>query len=127
MPGRQGPPAENEEHVEEVLDQYVVASVQMRLKNCFKWNPKAPKDVQVWARSLGDMFGGGRQSIREHRAEGRAAVASRRQERRSLKGDLRERGSLTPQSSFQPCAAQVPWLGQAQSCTRELVRVGASP
>ena len=46
------------------LDPYIVASVQMRLRNCFRWNPKTPKYVQVGARSLGNMFGGGRQSCR---------------------------------------------------------------
>ena len=30
----------------------------------------------MWAKSLGNMFGSGRQSFREHLAEGRAAVAS---------------------------------------------------
>ena len=42
-------------------DQKIVASVQMRLRNCIRWNPKTPKDVQVWAKSLGNMFRGGRQ------------------------------------------------------------------
>ena len=58
------------------LDQHIVASVQMRLRNCRRWNPKKPKAVQVRAKSLGNMFGGARQSFREHLAEGRAAVAS---------------------------------------------------
>ena len=33
-------------------------------------------DVQVWAKSLGNTFGGGWQSFREHLVKGCAAVAS---------------------------------------------------
>ena len=92
-PRRQRPPVDHEEHVKglgyyfllsnalaasplnaewdaKTLDQKIVASVEMRLRNCFRWNPKTPKDVQVWAKNLGNMFGGGRQSFREHLAEG---------------------------------------------------------
>ena len=46
----------------------------MKLRNCFKW--KTLKDVQILEKNLGNMFGDGRQSIREHLADGRAAMAS---------------------------------------------------
>ena len=58
------------------LDQHMVASVQVRLKNCFRWNSKTAVDMQVWAKSLGNTFRAGLQSFREHLAEGGAAVAS---------------------------------------------------
>ena len=48
----------------------------MKLRNCFRWKPTTPKDVQLWAKTLANMFGGGRQSFREHLAESLAAVTS---------------------------------------------------
>ena len=48
--------------------------------------PRTPKDWQVWAKSLGHMVGGGRQSFREHLAEGRAAVASEKVSQRRVAG-----------------------------------------
>ena len=87
------------------LDQCIVASVQMSLRSCFMWNPKAPKDVQLWAKGHCNMVGGERLSFREHLAEG--WLAGRLHER-SHEGELREGRLVIPPSSFQPCAAQVP-------------------
>ena len=58
------------------LDQCPVASVALGLRSCFGWKPKKSNDMQVWAKTLCNTFGGGQQSFREHLAEGRAAVAS---------------------------------------------------
>ena len=101
----------NAEWEAHALDQYIVASAVMMLRTFVKWNPRTPKDVQVWCQTLGNIFGGGRQSFREHLAEGHAAAASCQvdfKKKKSREGELREGVVFIPQSSFQPCAAPVP-------------------
>ena len=106
------------------LDQYIVASVQMRLRNCCMWNPKTPEDMQVWAKSLGTTFGGRRQ-FREHLVEGRAAVARWQVDFKSSQRRAAGReSSHTPIVVSTMCSSSsLAW--STQSCIRLLVRLDA--
>ena len=86
--------------------------VQTRLRNCFRRYWKTPKDGP---RSLGNMFVRWWAAVVVLRALGGRArrngkLAGRLQER-PHKGVLREGRVLMPQSSSEPCVAQVPWFG----------------
>ena len=117
----------NAEWEAHALDQYIVASAVMMLRTCVKWNPRTPKDVQVWCQTLGNMFGGGRQSFREHLAEGHAAAAS-------CQVDFKKKSLAKESCGKGWCSyhnrrfnhVQLQFLDQAQSCIGLFVRVEAS-
>ena len=80
-----------------------------------------PEDVQVWARSLGNMFGGGRQSFLEHVARSRATVASWQVDfkKEGLTWESCGKGKLSYHNRrFNHVELQCPWLEQRQRCIR---------